>query len=399
MYIQVLFFCIKLFFQVFILMKKVCVLFLLLLWIVSCGSQSDDITKAKQDLGVIDKPEWQEESLSVNSLQEASNDTNSEENWNSNDFEKELDVWWDVELSETWDDRIQINYISGKKVLELNDLTYKEFKAGVTKIIWKTLWNVSKITVSFSNNDSDFPNDLFTLRKFTAWDATFEYNASSRFKVLDFWLNRYQFKAVHDEWESVMELLVMVSEWDDISVVDSQKRESFIDSKNMQKEVEAQKKAEIVKDFDISTLPEWWEYGNVVELGNWSFTYSDIKWLEIKKAAVWNLSCATSADWSYPLSDFVTKNYKSWPYWNTCHDIISWKGISFFVIRLTWDSSYVYERHYIDTNHWLVATYELEKWEWVTSENIAEKSKEMKLRNGDFAQLSVVDGLFKKIVE
>jgi hypothetical protein len=85
----------------------------------------------------------------------------------------------------------------------------------------------------------------------------------------------------------------------------------------------------------------------------------------------------------------------SWYYWNTCRDIVKDKGIKFNVIRLQGDD-YVYERHYIDFVHGFYGVYELETGTGVTSENIADKNNELKLR--EFPSLDIVDDLIKDIV-
>ena len=100
------------------------------------------------------------------------------------------------------------------------------------------------------------------------------------------------------------------------------------------------------------------------------------------------MSCET-------LTDYLSERMTSWYYWNTCRDIVKDKGIKFNVIRLQGDD-YVYERHYIDFVHGFYGVYELETGTGVTSENIADKNNELKLR--EFPSLDIVDDLIKDIV-
>lgn len=348
-------------------MKKIIITLFLLLALTSCFGDSKDVIDAKKDLWIIEKTV---EDIAQDNLENLDND-----------------------LSE--DPRISITQIYGDKILELDPLKYKDFKSGHSKITWKTLWFVDKIRVDFSNENSQYPNDSFTLRKFKpGWD-TFEYNANSRFKVLDFGVNKYLFTAYSWGNKSVLELKVLVSVNDDEYLEWKTKiEESF------EKEEET-KTTELIwneEDLVFTDLPKWGDFWDVIKLWEKSFTYSDIKWLEIKKEIFKNINCGKNEDTGkYFVTEFLWEKLNSYYYWNTCRDLIKDKGFGFYVVRLDWDK-YFYEKHYIDAVHWFYWVYELETWTWVDKENIAEKNKELKEKNREFKNVEIVDNLFKKII-
>jgi len=349
-------------------MKKIIITIFLLLALTSCFGDSKEVIEAKKDLWIIEKT--------------------------SEDLEKEKQENISTDLSE--DPRISITQLSGEKLLELDKLNYQDFKNGHSKITWKTLWFVDKITVDFSNENSEYPNDSFTLKKFKSWWDTFAYNANSKFKVLDFWLNKYIFTAEANWKKSVLELKVLVSVNDDEYLNWKTKKEK----NNLKKEEETETTELIWDENDLvfTQLPEWWDFGSVVKLWEKSFTYSDIKWLEIKKEIFKKITCWKNEDTDkYFVTEFLGDKLNSYYYWNTCRDLVKDKWIWFYVIRLDWDK-YIYEKDYIDLVHWFYWTYELETWTWVTKENISDKNKELKEKNRDFKNTEIVDNLFKKII-
>ncbi|MDQ7009794.1 MAG: hypothetical protein Q9M94_05875, partial [Candidatus Gracilibacteria bacterium] len=121
-------------------MKKIIVLVLLSLVLTSCFGDSKEVIDAKKDLGIIEKTV---EDLEEDKIEKLSND-----------------------LSE--DPRISITQISGEVFLKLGDLKYSDFKNGDSKITGVTLGQVDKIKVDFSNENSEYPNDSFVLKKFVS---------------------------------------------------------------------------------------------------------------------------------------------------------------------------------------------------------------------------------------
>lgn len=87
----------------------------------------------------------------------------------------------------------------------------------------------------------------------------------------------------------------------------------------------------------------------------------------------------------------------TWFYWNTCRDTIKDKGISYYVIRLTDKENYVYEKHYVDYEHSLYTTYEVQSGTGVTKDNISDKNTELKEINDTLQNVALVDSLVKTI--
>jgi hypothetical protein len=211
---------------------------------------------------------------------------------------------------------------------------------------------------------------------------------------LDFWLNKYIFTAHTKTGESVLELKVLVSVKDD-KYIDWKK------SENLKKSEETLTDKLIWDENDVifTELPEWWDFGNVIKLWEKSFTYSDIKWFEVKKDVFEKITCSKNEETdTYFVTEFLWDRQKSWYYWNTCRDIIKDEWISFYVTRLDWED-YYYEKHYLDFKHWFYWIYEIEKGQWVDKDNISDKNKELKELNETFTQVEIVDNLFKKIIK
>ena len=364
-------------------MGKISILWVFLFLLTSCIWDSDEIMKAKQDLGVI---EWG-----------VSQEVVVNKNPQVQDSSIEIPTMWDF-MEVEWDPRIQLTQISGKKLLELDELNYSEFKNGYSKITWRTLWQVDKIIVSFSNDESDFPSDGFTLQKFKWGDATFEYNASSKFKVLDFGVNQYRFVAYSGTEKSTLELLVVVSE-DDKRVLEGNSQVS-----ERVEDTDIGNWINNSSNFDQSDFPTGADFWNIVKLGWNSFTYSDIKGLEINKVSNVIIDCSNTN----AVTAYIKENLAKWPYWNTCRSIVKGNGIYLYVTKMD-NNEYVYEKHYFDQKNWLHWSYELERGELYSSDEtlsvterdslLWQKDEELKAQNSSFTQQVVTDNLFKKIAQ
>jgi hypothetical protein len=342
-------------------MNKIIVFSILILFITSCLWDWQDIIDAKVDLGLIEAPIIE----------------NKEDEDGQDDIIENL---WDLNP----ESKIIITQISGTKILELNELKYENFKKGNEVISWITLWNVDKIIVDFSNDDSDFPNDSFQLKKFEAWAKDFKYNANSKFQVLDFWLNIYLITAYYGTKKSELEIRVLISK---DKIINNDK---LINNYKL-----IWKESNIV----FKELPKWWSLWNVIKLWDNSFTYSDIKWLKINKKVFEKVDCSKDElNDKYLLTYFLENTQNSYYYWNTCRDLIKWKWISFYLIKLEWEE-YFYEKHYIDLVNWLYWIYQLEKWIWINKDSISKKNKELREENSTFKKVEIVDNLFKQIIK
>ena len=329
-------------------MKKIIIVFSFLVLLVSCGQSQSDVEAAKQKLLWEDIWATQKEKVITNPVKQE----------DAKEIEKKS--------------AIQIVALSSDQFLEFDVISDAVLNTWEVKISGKTLSWVDKIEVLFSNPTSSYPDDNYELQTFkSGWDS-FRYVASSRNQVLDFDENTYIFTAY--AWEKKSQTKVV------IVLVDPEKKEEKIGTESQLIGTE-----ENTLRIDLPTSSK---YGEPMMLGEASFTYTQIKGLEIEKEVISQLSCDT-------LTDFLTKRMKSWYYWNTCREIIKEKWIKFNLIRLEWDK-YVYERHYVDFIHWFYWTYELETWEWVNSENIADKNSELKIQ--EFPSLEIIDDLMKDIV-
>ncbi len=225
----------------------------------------------------------------------------------------------------------------------------------------------------FSNEDSDFPVDNYTLQTFSPWDAVFKYNASSKSKVLDYWKNIYLITATASNGE--------VSQ-----------TEITINIPAQESQVAQETETQLVwweDNLALVDLPKASSYGEPIMLSESSFTYSQIKSLEVQKEIVPELTCDD-------LNDFLQEKMNSWYYWNTCRDIVKDQWIRFNVIRLEGDE-YIYERTYADFKNGFYGTYELERGTGVDSENIQEKNAE--LGEKEFPNTQIVDTLMRDILQ
>lgn len=324
------------------------VLVFLLTW---CFSDDKSIEDAKKELGI-----WINNKVVNNDLKDSSNNINDN---NYNKVEKTEKI---ILVKPTY----TIEELTKKQFIELDDLTrkisdLKKVDLEDLKIIitWKTKLKVDKITVSFKNDDSVFPNDPdYKLWKFNSWDLGFTYNASSKFKVLDYGTNEFLIKA-YSSWE-VSELL--------LTIVIPKISEYPSDNDNIETNEEKE-----ITEFTTNTSLE------------------ELVLTKITDNA-WDITC----DW---ITNYLTEKINTWYYWNTCRDIIKDKAIWFFVIRLDWDH-YVYEKHYIDyinNKYWVLLLEDnIKKWEWDIKDDIKAKNNEYKEKNDTYNSIEKADNFIKK---
>ena len=328
------------------------VIFLLasLILFASCGTSQKDIDAAKQDL-----------------LQGTSSSQTLSQNTNSGVTQSSLETK-DMEKS------IEVIEFGQDSFLKIDELNIEDFLDGEAEISGETLTNVEKIEVDFSNADSDFPKDSYTLQTFKIGDTRFTYRASSGFKVLDFWENIYTFRAFSGTQTSETQVIVRLPSENGVSSEEKWFSETqLIGGEN---------------NTLLLNLPTSSKYGEPVRLWESSFTYSGIKGFEVTKELIPSVSCEN-------LAQYLSETQSSWFYWNTCRDIVKEKGIKFNLIRLDGEK-YIYERHYIDFEHGLSGSYEIETGIWVTKDTIQIKNTELK--DQVFPAIEIVDDLMKDIV-
>lgn len=276
---------------------------------------------------------------------------------------------------ESTQDGIEIIEFGQNPFLAFNELNIENFRDGEAEISGTTLVPVEKIEVLFSNPDSSFPQDAYVLQTFKSWDTTFTYRASSGFKVLDFGENIYTFRATSSGETSETQIIVRIAQEQ---------------SEDTQENIWFQE-TQLIGEEDntlLLNLPTSSKYGEPIRLWEASFTYSGIKWFEVEKKIIPPVSCET-------LAQYLSETQSSWFYWNTCRDIVKEKGIYFNLIRLEGEN-YVYERQYIDFEHGLFGSFELETGTGITKDTIQEKNTQLKDEN--FPVLEVVDDLMRDIV-
>lgn len=327
-------------------MKKISLLLIISFVFVWCTTSQKDVSDAKQKL-----------------LQDDTQVTQTDE-VSSQDAEKS------EEDSKVAASNIQIIPQDSLWFLSFDDITQSSLTTWEVKISGIARSSVEKIQVLFSNPTSGYPDDDYTLQTYKQWDSEFRYMASSRHQVLDFGENNYIFRAY--SWDQISETKIV------LNIPDESQEVTWIE-----KQLIGEEDNTIMIDLPTSS-----KYGEPMMLWESSFTYTQIKWLELSKEIFQQPRCET-------LTEFLWDRINVWYYWNTCRDIVKEKGIKFNVIRLEGED-YIYERHYIDFVHGFYGTYELEKWSGVTSENIAEKNT--LLKEQEFPSLEIVDDLLKDIV-
>ena len=325
-------------------MKKIISLVALMLVITSCG-ESRELTQAKDEL--LDRTPTIQESTPVQTTERSESTLMDTEN-------------------------IQVSHLGGEQYLEFNGIDASTLQDWEITIAGSADSRVESIDVLFSNVNSEYADDDYTLQTFSAWDSSFKYIASTRNQVLDFGKNIYIFRAYVGKEYTDTEVSVYFA--DNTQTAISGSETQLIGTEN---------------DTLLIDLPVAASYGEPMMLWEASFTYTDIKGLEIQKEILPLVSCEN-------LTEFLGERINTWYYWNTCREVVKDTWIRFNVIRLDGDQ-YVYERHYMDFENGLYSTYELETGGWVTSENIADKNTELK--ETEFETTVIVDGLIRDIIQ
>lgn len=281
-----------------------------------------------------------------------------------------------------------IEYLTDTKFLELNTLDKKDLIDWEVELIGKTLESVDKIRVLYTNKESSFPDDDFTLKKFKTGDSKFLYRAFSRYETFDFGTNIYTFFAYSWEKVSKMELIIYYPNPDDIKVSP--------DENNI-----TSPKIDDNKKIDVTVFPTGAEYGSPIKMWEDKITYTDIKGFEITSYSTDNITCE---------ADIITKTLQektsSWSWWNTCRPSKDNKVVSFFGLSMK-DWVYVYAKHYYSSNYYAII--DLEKWSeelWEEMTTVTEKNEwlklknsELKIKNDNFDIIKITDNLFTEITQ
>lgn len=317
-------------------------LIILVLSLTSCFWWNDDVTKAKQELLNQD-----------NSLEEK--------------FEENIAKYEEAEKQEK--EKIVINHLTDSKFIELDSIDENDLSSLELEITWKTLVNVDKINVTFSNSSSKFPVDNYALKTFKSWDKIFLYRAFKKYETLDYGENKYIIEAYSWAEVSKIELIINIEE------------EKVSDSKN--EEI-------VTEQVNLNNLPVWWDFWNPVDIWLGKFTYSDIKWLQVEKLINADLTLDSDS-----VNEFLADKIDWWFFWNSLRPVSWEEWVSFYLIRLEWDK-YFYEKHYFTTS-WFYWVLILETWSWIDLNWLSEKNTQLKEKNADFTITAISDKLFKKL--
>lgn len=354
-------------------MKKIILLSLLFLLTSCFWSDNNEIEEAKNEIFSA----WNtsiDDSTGIDLL----NQTGSE----TEDYveENKKDSYVSIE------ENIENNFIEIDSLWEVNTST--------TKVEIKWMVNnkeIDKIIVNFSNSNSSFPNDSYTLTEYKKWDDTFLYRAFKEYQVLDKGLNEYVIDGYI--WsEKAASVKVEIFIWEEEETQDNSNEENTQNTSTQNNsEDSVNKNIWGENDNLFLSLPiDENTYGKPVMLWTHEFTYSQVNWLEISlDEEVFNVSCDN-------IDDYLS-SHNSWYYWNTCRPI-RWDNWVFVnVLSLEWENNYVYNRVYLDKKHWLLGEITLESWEWVTKDNIWDKNNEFKDKEYDI--LEKTDKLFSDLLK
>lgn len=327
---------------------------------------------------------WSNNDLVDNAKNEILEENSSKIDKDDDTFESNFDKFEEAENSEKENKVYSSDYLTEEKYISLDDLDISNLNNLELEIRWNVLIDsVDTIVVNFSNIESPFPEDSYTLSTYEKWDESFIYRAFSKYEVLDYWKNIFLIEAYSWEKVSKLQLIVNISKNPEENKVTNKEDLSFSDDSEY---------------IDLSTMPSSTVYGTPSELWNWDITYSDIKGLVIKK--VWDLELSYD---SAKISDFVMENFKSYPYWNTLRYIKDDMWLSFYLVREV-DWKYKYEKHYyIDSSYYWILS--LEEWEIDSSDEnfnlntyIRDLNNNLKETNDNFVLSQVSDILFRQLI-
>lgn len=361
-------------------MKKI-IFMLILIWVTYYAWEN---MKPNQEVIDAKKQLWLEVKDESNKVIEAKKEI----------FKAVDNVIWDVkeDIEEVIEENItptfSTEYLTDAKFLELNNLDEKDLVDGEVELTGKTLESVDKIRVLYTNKDSSFPDDDFTLKKFKTGDSEFLYRAFSRYETFDFWTNIYTFFAYSWEKVSKMELTIYYPNPDEV-------KEAVNENKKISSEITENNK------INATIFPTGAEYGSPIKMWENKITYSDINGFEITSHKTNNTTCEADI-----ITQTLQEKTSSWSWWNTCRPSEDKTSVSFFGLSMKdWD--YIYSKHYYSSDYYAII--ELEKWSdntWTNLETVTEKNQWLKNKNNilkteneSFDIIKITDNLFNEITQ
>jgi hypothetical protein len=358
-------------------MKKL--MFILILWVIAYwfmqfSETNQELTDAKKEL-------WIEVDTSADSQV---NDAKKE-------IFKQVDtaVW---EIKEVVEEVIKeetpvfsVELLSGADILELDKLEVSDLSDWEVDLTWKINAHVDTIRVLYTNSDSDYPDDDYSLQQFVAGSDKFLYRAYSGYKTFDFGTNVYTIIMTSWKEESRVQLSIYYPNTQDDKTTDE---DEWV-------------KEEVNHSINSNDLPTSWDYGSPIKLWENKFTYSDIKGFQVEKHSAWTVDCH---------SDLVTSTIWdktwSWSWWNTCRPSIDKTYVTYYALNMK-DGEYVYAKHYFSPSYYAITELTTgidEGWntlESVTVKNdwLKNNNNELKEQNDSFELTKITDTLFENIIK
>lgn len=277
-----------------------------------------------------------------------------------------------------------VESLTPEQFLEFDTFSQSDLDDMEIELTGKTLANVDSIRVLYSNDDSDFPDDDYTLGQFEAGNERFLYRAFKEYKVFDYGTNVYTFIAKSWEKESKLQLTIFYPEESVVEYEETSALESTATS-----------------EINLDMLPRGSEYGNPVKVSESTVSYSDIPWLEISAKIDREFVCEN--DYILSQADALDL-WIIW--WNTCIPTADKKSLSFYILSIK-DGVYTYAKHYVSLEYYGILELESEEIEnYDDLESIAdkntwlkEKNLELKKKNDTFSLVEITDNLFKEIIK
>ncbi len=357
---------------------KYTIVFLLIIWIgwylYNLWERSSEIKNAKEKMWI-----------------------NQEYNEKVTETKKEVEVS-EVEITEESKASYSVKNLDNKNYIAIDDLTSKVNNiSNKIQITW-TIVNdlVDKITVDFSNHDSDFANFSYQLKTFKKADSTFKYNANSMsFQNLDYWKNKYIIRAYI--WESFSEIEIIINIPYNLWEISKQKK--------LDEKVSYEKK--LIWKWNNAlfiVLPESELFWVSIILEDWTITYSNIPNLEIRKSDFDKTKITSDNIWNSEWTWYLNKNIDWFVYWNTFREIdFSNKDywVSFYVLSEVW-KKIIYEKFYFDFKNNLKWVLKIDEFDINSDKDLLKQMKELnnklKEKNIYFEEVQKVNKLFKEII-
>jgi hypothetical protein len=275
--------------------------------------------------------------------------------------------------------------LSGADILELDKLKISDLSDGEVDLTWKINAHVDTIRVLYTNSNSDYPDDDYSLQQFVAGSDKFLYRAYSGYKTFDFGTNIYTIIMTSWKEESRVQLSIY---YPNLEEGENSNQENV-------------KIEEVNHSIDSSDLPTSGDYGSPVKLWENKFSYSDIKGFQVEKHSVSMVDCNSDL-----VTSTIWEKTWSWSWWNTCRPSTDKDYVTYYALNMK-DGEYVYAKHYFSPKYYAITELStgIDEW-WNTLETVSDKNEwlknnnnELKEQNENFELTKITDTLFENIIK